>query len=210
MLFFIGRTHRSNQVSAPEYLFLISELAGEKRFASIVAKRLESLGALTHGDRRATETRDLSQFNVDTRYGREALEILIRTIVGLVGPLVPYPKNYVAGDFLQGILNKDKLRYFYYGKKFSDMQIYLEGVGMLSKNPINNSTYVIERDTVSIPKFLNRLLGLPVHAQNSLFEYFNGIVEHLIKQAKFDGTYDMGIMGRVFLRKSICLQYCFF
>ena len=38
-----GRTHRSNQVSAPEYLFLISELAGEQRFASTVSKRLESL-----------------------------------------------------------------------------------------------------------------------------------------------------------------------
>lgn len=40
---FTGRTHRSNQVTAPEYVFLISELAGEQRFASIVAKRLESL-----------------------------------------------------------------------------------------------------------------------------------------------------------------------
>ena len=40
---FTGRTHRSNQVSAPEYLFLISELAGEQRFASTVSKRLESL-----------------------------------------------------------------------------------------------------------------------------------------------------------------------
>ena len=38
-----GRTHRSNQVNGPEYVFLISELAGERRFASIVAKRLESL-----------------------------------------------------------------------------------------------------------------------------------------------------------------------
>ncbi|XP_014663996.1 PREDICTED: protein strawberry notch homolog 1-like [Priapulus caudatus] len=69
-----GRTHRSNQVNAPEYMFLISELAGERRFASIVAKRLESLGALTHGDRRATETRDLSRFNFDNKFGRMALE----------------------------------------------------------------------------------------------------------------------------------------
>lgn len=76
-----GRTHRSNQVSAPEYIFLISNLAGEKRFASVVAKRLESLGALTHGDRRATG-RDLSQFNVDNKYGHSALTATMKTIVG--------------------------------------------------------------------------------------------------------------------------------
>ena len=67
ILIYVGRTHRSNQVAAPEYVFLISTLSGEHRFASIVAKRLESLGALTHGDRRATESRDLSRYNVDTK-----------------------------------------------------------------------------------------------------------------------------------------------
>ena len=89
-------------------------MAGEKRFASIVAKRLESLGALTQGDRRATESRDLSQFNIDNTYGREALSVLLRTLTGACEPIVPPPKDYDSnGDF------------------FKDMQIYLEGVGMV-------------------------------------------------------------------------------
>jgi hypothetical protein len=75
-------------VSAPEYIFLISALSGEQRFASIVAKRLESLGALTHGDRRATETRDLSKYNLDTKFGHQALEITLKSIAGLLQPSV--------------------------------------------------------------------------------------------------------------------------
>ena len=83
-----GRTHRSNQVSAPEYIFLISQLSGEQRFASIVAKRLESLGALTHGDRRATESRDLSKYNLDTKAGHQSLEITLKSILGVESPMI--------------------------------------------------------------------------------------------------------------------------
>lgn len=100
-----GRTHRSNQVNAPEYIFLISDLAGERRFASTVAKRLESLGALTHGDRRATETRDLSQFNIDNKYGRAALEAVMKTIMGYQTPLVPPPDDY-KGEFFKDVAGK--------------------------------------------------------------------------------------------------------
>lgn len=95
-----GRTHRSNQISSPEYIFLISALSGEQRFASIVAKRLESLGALTHGDRRATDSRDMSKFNVDTKYGRQALENTLKSIVSLEEPAIKmddYPKDFFEG-----------------------------------------------------------------------------------------------------------------
>ncbi|KAJ8367226.1 hypothetical protein AAFF_G00324060 [Aldrovandia affinis] len=84
-----GRTHRSNQVTAPEYIFLISELAGERRFASIVAKRLESLGALTHGDRRATESRDLSKYNFENKYGTKALDKITKAILRYIDNKVP-------------------------------------------------------------------------------------------------------------------------
>ena len=97
-----GRTHRSNQVHAPEYLLVISALAGERRFASIVAKRLECLGALTHGDRRATETQDLSSFNIDNKYGRHALEDVYSSILSAEpGKVVP-PKSYKGPDFYRG------------------------------------------------------------------------------------------------------------
>lgn len=81
-------------------MFLISDLAGERRFASTVAKRLESLGALTHGDRRATETRDLSQFNIDNKYGRTALEAVMKTIMGYEAPMVQPPSDY-SGNFFK-------------------------------------------------------------------------------------------------------------
>lgn len=94
-----GRTHRSNQVNAPKYIFLISDLGGERRFAATVARRLESLGALTHGDRRATETQDLSAFNMDNKFGRAALSRVMKSIWRVDDGCVPVPADY-PGDFI--------------------------------------------------------------------------------------------------------------
>uniref|UniRef100_A0A8C7Q404 Protein strawberry notch homolog 1 n=1 Tax=Oncorhynchus mykiss TaxID=8022 RepID=A0A8C7Q404_ONCMY len=165
-----GRTHRSNQVTAPEYVFLISELAGEQRFASIVAKRLESLGALTHGDRRATETRDLSRFNFDNKYGRNALEIVMKSIVNLDFPLVNPPSNF-EGDFYKG-MSRIKLK---------SIRLY---DSFLSSSPDYNN----------IGKFLNRILGMAVQEQNALFQYFSDTLAAVIQNAKKNGRYDMGIL----------------
>src|SRR5260370_41031266 len=50
-----GRTHRSDQAVPPEYVLLSTELGGEKRFRSTIARRLGSVGALTKGERGAAE-----------------------------------------------------------------------------------------------------------------------------------------------------------
>ncbi|XP_048115887.1 protein strawberry notch homolog 1 isoform X1 [Alosa alosa] len=169
-----GRTHRSNQVTAPEYVFLISELAGEQRFASIVAKRLESLGALTHGDRRATETRDLSRFNFDNKYGRNALEIVMKSIVNLDSPLVSPPSEF-EGDFFKEIRNG------------------LIGVGLINVED-RSGILTLDKDYNNIGKFLNRILGMAVQQQNALFQYFAETLTAVIQNAKKNGRYDMGIL----------------
>uniref|UniRef100_A0A8C2ECB0 Protein strawberry notch homolog 2 n=1 Tax=Cyprinus carpio TaxID=7962 RepID=A0A8C2ECB0_CYPCA len=170
-----GRTHRSNQVTAPEYIFLISELAGERRFASIVAKRLESLGALTHGDRRATESRDLSKYNFENKYGTKALDKTTKAILGQIESKVPPPQDYPGGDAMF----------------FRDMKHGMKDVGMLcSQSRLGIST---EKDC-NISKFLNRILGLEVHKQNSLFQYFTDNFDYLIEKDKKEGKYDMGIL----------------
>lgn len=49
-----GRTHRTNQSSAPIYkLVEIAELPGQRRFVSSIARRLDQMGALTRGQREA-------------------------------------------------------------------------------------------------------------------------------------------------------------
>ena len=156
-----GRTHRSNQVSAPEYILLISDLAGEHRFASIVAKRLESLGALTHGDRRATESRDLSRFNIDNKYGRLALESTFKAIMGYEAPIVPPPADY-KGEF------------------FKDIADGLVGVGLITQSEDMPGMLTLDKGYNDMSKFLNRILGMPVKLQNLLFKYFTDTLNSII------------------------------
>ncbi|EDV57981.1 protein strawberry notch homolog 1 [Drosophila erecta] len=172
-----GRTHRSNQVNSPEYVFVITDLAGERRFASTVAKRLESLGALTQGDRRATDARDLSQFNIDNSIGRSALENVMQLLTS-DKPLdqSQVPQSY-KGDFLY------------------DCCVAMAGVGMINVREENKvKVFSVEKDSNNISKFLNRILGCRVEVQNALFKFFLDKMYSLIMQMKRTGRFDLGIL----------------
>ena len=130
-------------------------------------------GALTHGDRRSADTRDLSSFNIDNQYGRDALQQTMNTIMNLERRLVELPSQY-KGDFM------------------NDIKPALVGCGLANKDARDN--YYLEKDATNMTKFLNRILGMPVDLQNALFQYFTDTLTAITTQAKKAGRFDKGIL----------------
>uniref|UniRef100_A0A671SJC2 Protein strawberry notch homolog 2 n=1 Tax=Sinocyclocheilus anshuiensis TaxID=1608454 RepID=A0A671SJC2_9TELE len=146
--------------AALPYVYLLSLWPCTSYF---VYSKWDSLpGALTHGDRRATESRDLSKYNFENKYGTKALDKITKAILGQIESKVPPPNDYPGGDSM-----------FFRGK------------------PV---LCIILLRYCNITKFLNRILGLEVHKQNSLFQYFTDNFDYLIEKDKKEGKYDMGIL----------------
>ncbi|TCD04072.1 methylase [Erythrobacteraceae bacterium CFH 75059] len=70
----LGRTNRTNQASAPLFRPVTTDVRGERRFISTIARRLDSLGALTRGQR---QTGGQNLFdpadNLESSYAKDAL-----------------------------------------------------------------------------------------------------------------------------------------
>lgn len=66
------------------------------------------------------------------------------------------------------------------------------GVGLLSKD--HRGLITADKDSMTMSRFLNRILGLPVTLQNKLFSYFSDTLAATIQQAKRLGKWDMGIL----------------
>src|SRR5262249_15329021 len=74
-----GRTHRTNQVSAPIFHLVTTNLQGQRRFISSIARRLSQLGALTKGERRTGESGLFGpKDNLESREANTALSSLWR------------------------------------------------------------------------------------------------------------------------------------
>ena len=158
-----GRTHRSDQAVPPIYILLSTELGGEKRFSSTIARRLGSLGALTKGDRGAADTGDLAKYNFETEEGRAALSLLLRRIM--------------AGESVPGLDNPRQT---------------LRDIGLLVKNK-DGGEEIRKEDEYNVPRFLNRVLALGVEQQNALFDYFAETFDQTVQFAKANGTFDEGV-----------------
>jgi predicted RNA methylase len=78
----LGRTHRTNQKQPPLFRPISTNVKAEKRFLSTIARRLDTLGAITRGQRQ-TGGQGLfrSEDNLESSYARDALRQLYMLLV---------------------------------------------------------------------------------------------------------------------------------
>lgn len=159
----LGRTHRSNQAQAPSYVLVHTNLKGQKRFISTIARRLAQLGAITKGQRQAvTGGEESALFTAaDNLESTEARQALIRFYEDALANLIPG----VSVELLEERL----------GLKLRD-----QNGNLLNAMP-------------PITQFLNRVLSLPVVEQNLVFEEFEKRLQEQVELAQSRGELDQGI-----------------
>jgi len=155
----LGRTHRSGQAQPPVWILTETNLAGEKRFVSTVARRLQQLGALTKGSREASGQELYSEMdNLETDWAQPALNAYFRSLRD--------PNAPIGLD------------------EFMD----ITGLNLLTPE----GGLRAEGSMPDVPKFMNRVLALPLEQQNIVFDGFMSEYEMAVADAKASGTYDVG------------------
>ena len=160
----LGRTHRTHQASAPLFRPFTTDVKGERRFIATIARRLDSLGAITRGQRDSQTAMGGS----DAALFRES-------------------------DNLESAYAKAALRQFYSAlwlgriedwtvERFQDAT----GLGIVHEGGLKD-------DLPPMPKFLNQLLALPIAEQNQLFVELEDRIAANIEQAIEAGTYEVGV-----------------
>ena len=78
-----GRTNRTNQAQPPRFRPVTTNVKAQKRFISTIARRLDTMGAITRGQR---QTGGQNMFrpedNLESQYARDALRQLYAMLVG--------------------------------------------------------------------------------------------------------------------------------
>ena len=158
-----GRTHRSNEALPPVYKLVTTNIKGQKRFTSTIARRLDQLGALTKGQRDTGSGMFGAKDNLETDLAKDSLREFYRRL----------GKNLIEG--VDGMKTLDRLGL---KQKFTDEY----GGFKLNDN--------LARD---IGTFLNRILALEVDEQNVVFDAFISIYEMELEAAIQAGTLDTGM-----------------
>ncbi len=160
----LGRTHRTHQASAPLFRPVATDVKGERRFIATIARRLDSLGAITRGQRDSQTAMggdDTALFrpsdNLESLYAKSALRQFY----------IALWRGHIAGWSLKDFEEATGLKLTYEGG--------------------------LKEDLPPMPQFLNRLLALPIDEQNQLFGALETRIEANIEIAIEAGTFERGV-----------------
>lgn len=160
-----GRSHRSNQAVAPIFKLVTTNLKGQMRFISTIAKRLDQLGAMTKGQRQAGGQGMFSASdNLENSFAADVLAGFYKDLVS----------NRVDG--------------------IDDGLAILEKLGLKNKI-LNEYNQIIPNapELREVNKFLNRILSLESAEQNTVFEGYSERLQDATEKAMQAGTLDKGL-----------------
>ena len=160
----LGRTHRTHQASAPLFRPVTTDVKGERRFIATIARRLDSLGAITRGQRDSQTAMgggDAALFresdNLESAYAKAALR---RFYIALWRGSIP---GWAIARFQDA----------------TGLKLVHEGN--------------LKEELPPMSRFLNRLLALPIDEQNELFAELEARIAENIEQAVEAGTFEVGV-----------------
>ena len=160
----LGRTHRTHQASAPLFRPVTTNVKGERRFIATIARRLDSLGAITRGQR-----------DSQTAMGGGDATL------------------FRASDNLESLYAKMALRQFYIALSLGHIADWsvdrfqkATGLKLVHEGSL-------KEELPPMSRFLNRLLALPIDEQNALFAALETRIEANIEQAVEAGVFEVGV-----------------
>ena len=159
----LGRSNRTGQASPPVFRPVTTNVKGEKRFIATIARRLDTLGAITRGQRNTA-----SSFGAGDRMFRE--------------------ENNFESQYA-----KSGLRHFWRHLKDGLIEgctverfEAATGLRIVDQGGLRD-------DLPPMHTFLNRILALRIDLQNRLFAHLELLIEAGIQEAKAEGTYELGV-----------------
>ena len=162
----LGRSHRTHQASAPIFRPVTTNVRGERRFISTIARRLDALGAITRGQRDSQtamgESKDQTLFkaedNLESEYAHAALRQFFYALAA----------GAIEGQTIEAFEDRTGLA-------------------------LRNSEKALKDDLPPMHTFLNRMLALEIHDQNSLFKELEERIKANIESAIEAGTFAQGV-----------------
>eukprot|EP00441_Pelagodinium_beii_P034839 CAMPEP_0197643006 /NCGR_PEP_ID=MMETSP1338-20131121/16487_1 /TAXON_ID=43686 ORGANISM="Pelagodinium beii, Strain RCC1491" /NCGR_SAMPLE_ID=MMETSP1338 /ASSEMBLY_ACC=CAM_ASM_000754 /LENGTH=2734 /DNA_ID=CAMNT_0043216215 /DNA_START=58 /DNA_END=8262 /DNA_ORIENTATION=+ len=176
-----GRVHRSNQLYAPSFRLLVTDVGGEQRFVAAVSRRMQQLGAITRGDRHAAlgdGDMGLAGSDFQGPIGTKALSKLAEAV-----------KTGHLPETFHSCLSADS-------PGWDELQVEAQQLvdnGQL-RLQASSKNFRVGGD-VKVADFLNSLLTVPVASQRKIFDMFTAMFSLLSREAEANGEFENGVQS---------------